>query len=159
MTELEKMIFDVTNPICEKWQVELLEVNFKKQKTGDILEIIIDKTDGVSIDDCTNVNQELSDWLDQTDPIPGFYTLEVSSAGCEREIKNDKDLEKAIGKYVHLKLYEKINIDKYQVKELEGDLVSYTDKELTIDVMVKTKKMNIIIERGKIAKIRHAIKF
>lgn len=159
MTPLEQSIWDITMPICEKFEVELLEVNFKKQKTGDILEIIIDKAEGVSIDDCTNVNQELSEKLDVLDPIPGFYTLEVSSAGCEREIKTDKDFEKAIGKYVNVKTYEKMQIDKYQVKEVEGDLVEVTPTNICINVYVKTKQTKIIIERGKIAKIRHAIKF
>lgn len=159
MTTLEQKIWDLALPICEKNNVELVEVNFKKQRGENILEIIIDNELGITMDDAVNVNQELSDLLDVVDPIDTSYCLEVSSPGCERELKNENDLKKSIGKYINVKTYAKILIDKYEVKEFEGDLLDFDENTLTVDVVVKTKKKQIIIERNKIAKVRLAVKF
>lgn len=159
MTELEKKIWDITLPICEKHEVELVEVNFKKVHGEFILEVLIDKEEGITLDDATNVNQDLSDLLDEVDPIDTSYCLEVSSVGAERELKNDVDLSKSIGKYVNVKTYEKIQIDKYLVKEFEGDLVSFNENEYVIETMVKTRKIQVNVERKLVAKIRLAIKF
>ena len=159
MTTLEQKIWDLALPICEKNNVELVEVNYKKERGEYILEIIIDSDEGITMDDAVAVNQQLSDLLDVEDPIDTSYCLEVSSPGCERELKNDKDLTKAIGKYINVKTYAKILIDKYEVKEVEGDLIFFNEESLELDVVVKTKKKRIIIERKKIAKVRLAIKF
>ena len=159
MTLLEQKIWDLALPICEKHKVELVEVNFKKQRGENILEVIIDSEEGITMDDAVNVNQDLSDLLDIEDPIETSYCLEVSSPGCERELKNDNDLSKSIGKYINVKTYAKILIDKYEVKEFEGDLLSFDENTLTVDVIVKTKKKQITIERTKIAKVRLAVKF
>lgn len=159
MTELEKRIWDMTLPICEKYHVELVEVNFKKVHNEFILEVLIDSEEGITLDDATNVNQDLSDLLDIEDPIDTSYCLEVSSVGAERELKNDNDLNKSIGKYVNIKTYEKIQIDKYLVKEFEGDLISFTNDEYVIETMVKTRKITVNVQRKLVAKIRLAIKF
>lgn len=159
MTLLEQKIWDLALPICEKHNVELVEVNFKKQRGENILEVIIDSEEGITMDDAVNVNQDLSDLLDIEDPIETSYCLEVSSPGCERELKNDNDLAKSIGKYINVKTYAKILIDKYEVKEFEGDLISFDENTLTVDVVVKTKKKQVTIERTKIAKVRLAVKF
>ena len=159
MTALEQKIWDLALPICEKNNVELVEVNFKKERNEYILEVLIDKEEGITMDDAVIVNQELSDLLDIVDPIDTSYCLEVSSVGCERELKNDIDLQKSIGKYVNVKTYAKILIDKYEVKEFEGNLISFDENNLVIDVVVKTKKKQVTIERKQVAKIRLAIKF
>jgi ribosome maturation factor RimP len=73
--------------------------------------------------------------------------------------KNDEHLSKAIGKYVNVKTYEKIQIDKYLVKEFEGDLISFNDEEYVIETMIKTRKVTVNVKRQLVAKIRLAIKF
>ena len=160
MTELEQRIFDLALPICKKHQVELVEVNFFKDKiNGHILEVIIDKEEGITLDDATIVNQELSDLLDIHDPIDTSYCLEVSSPGAERELKKEKDLLNSIGKYINVKTYEKIQVDKNQIKEIEGTLLSVSDDTLVLEVVIKTRKVEVSIERKLIAKVRLAIKF
>lgn len=157
MSNLEQLIWDQTLPICEKYGLRLYEVNFKKQKSGDVLEVIIDKKEGVSIDDCTAVSQDLNQLLDELDPIPSSYTLEVSSAGCERDIRNEAELQEALNEYIHIKTYEKIA--SLNAKEVEGDLIEVKDNTIVLKVMVKTRTMLVEIEKEKIAKMRYAIKF
>ena len=61
----------------------------------------------------------LSEKLDEIDPIPHNYFLEVSSPGAERPIKKEKDFQKAIGKNVLIKTYEPIDGEK----KFEGKLL------------------------------------
>ncbi len=98
----------------------------------------IDKETGVDIDDCGNVSEKLSEKLDEVDPIPQNYFLEVSSPGAERPLKKEKDFLNAIGKNVYIKTYEPI-LDE---KEFEGILTSFDGEEVTIEVRIKTKKEN-----------------
>ena len=66
----------------------------------------------------------LSEKLDELDPIPHNYFLEVSSPGAERPLKKEKDFEKAIGKNVFIKTYEPIDGEK----AFEGTLLNMTEK-------------------------------
>ena len=52
-----------------------------------------------------------------------------------------------------------IQIDKYLVKEFEGDLVSFNEEEYVIETMIKTRKVTVNVKRQLVAKIRLAIKF
>ena len=78
--------------------------------------------------------------------------------GIERELKSDEDLEKALGKYIFVKTYEKLESAGNQ-KEMYGYLESYTAETININVIVKTRTKLITIEKTKIAKLRLAVKF
>ena len=149
----------IAEPLAEELGYVLWDVEYVKVGADMYLRITIDSEEGITLDDATNVNQELSDLLDVVDPIDTSYCLEVSSVGAERELKNDTHLAKAVGKYVNVKTYEKIQIDKYLVKEFEGDLVSFNEEEYVIETMVKTRKITVNVKRQLVAKIRLAIKF
>ena len=159
MNNLEQLIFNMTKPICDRHGLELVEVNFYKRYTDYILEVLIDKEEGVSTDDTTIVSEELNVLLDEADPIDKAYILEVSSLGCERELKSDEDVQKAIGKYVHIKTYEKIQIDNDLVKEIEGTLEAIDNDTYIISTKNKTRNIKLSINKKIIALIRLAIKF
>ena len=53
-----------------------------------------EKGPGVSADDCAKVTERVSPMLDEADPIPGRYTLEVSSPGIERPVQRRADFER-----------------------------------------------------------------
>ena len=93
--------------------------------------------------------------LDEKDPIEENYYLEVSSPGAERPLKKDADFEKAIGKFIYVKTYEPIK----DMKEFEGYLHAYTEEGLEIEIRIKTRKVNVQIEKEKIAQARLAIDF
>ena len=96
--------------------------------------------------------------LDEIDPIETEYYLEVSSVGLEKELKTTEDLEGAIGKFVNVKTYEKIEIHKSMYKEFEGDIVSVDDETVEIKVHIKQFRYPVKVARKLIAKIRLAIK-
>lgn len=135
-------------------QLELVEVEYVKEGKSWFLRVYIDKETGVDIDDCGNVSEKLSEKLDEVDPIPQNYFLEVSSPGAERPLKK-KDFLNAIGKNVYIKTYEPI-LDE---KEFEGILTSFDGEEVTLEVRIKTRKKTIVIPFEKVAKARLAITF
>lgn len=153
--KVTEVVEELAIPILEELQLELVEVEYVKEGKSWFLRVYIDKETGVDIDDCGNVSEKLSEKLDEVDPIPQNYFLEVSSPGAERPLKKEKDFLNAIGKNVYIKTYEPI-LDE---KEFEGILTSFDGKEVTLEVRIKTRKKTIVIPFEKVAKARLAITF
>ena len=153
--KVTEVVEELALPILEELQLELVEVEYVKEGKSWFLRVYIDKETGVDIEDCGNVSEKLSEKLDEVDPIPQNYFLEVSSPGAERPLKKEKDFLNAIGKNVYIKTYEPI-LDE---KEFEGILTSFDGEEVTIEVRIKTRKKTIVIPFEKVAKARLAITF
>lgn len=95
---------------------------------GRTLRITIDKSEGfISLDDCERVSQVAGPLLDQADLIPDSYTLEVSSPGAERRLRDRAEYERFVGR--------KVNV-RYRSGEtevaLEGQLASVDDAGVLI---------------------------
>lgn len=147
-----EIVEEMVKPILEKQELELVDIEFKKEGSNWFLRVFIDKENGgVDIDDCGRVSEELSNELDKVDPISNPYFLEVSSPGAERPLKNEKDIQKSIGKHIHITTYEQIN----NSKEFEGKLVNFENNNITL----VEKKDEIVIPYDKVASIRLALVF
>ncbi|MBK3494351.1 ribosome maturation factor RimP [Viridibacillus sp. YIM B01967] len=156
MSKVISEIEQLATPIVEGLNLELVEVEFVKEGRDWFLRVYIDNPEGsIDIEQCAQVSELLSLKLDETDPIEQNYFLEVSSPGAERPLKKEADFEKAVGQFVHIKSYEAIN----GIKVFEGYLRSYTDAGAELDVMIKTRKIKVVIEKEKIALARLAIDF
>ena len=148
----EKITEELVNPILERENFELVDIEFKKEGPHRYLRIYIDKTGGITIDDCQKVSEELSEKLDEVDPIEENYFLEVSSPGLDRPLKKDSDFERFKGENVEVKLYEAIN----NQKTFEGELVGLHDNKIKLNI----ENMGLMeIPRDKVAIARLAIKF
>jgi ribosome maturation factor RimP len=109
------VVENLAKPIIEELGLELVDIEYVREGADWYLRIYIDKDGGVTLDDCESVSRPLSKKLDEVDPIPQAYLLEVSSPGVERPFKKDRDFEKAIGENVKIKFYKAIN-GKKQLK-------------------------------------------
>jgi len=107
--KIEVQVEDLVLPILEEKSFDLVDVEFLKEGKNWYLRVYIDKPGGISIDDCQDVSQELSDELDRLDPIKQSYILEVSSPGLDRPLKRDKDYERYKGTEVEVKLYKPVD--------------------------------------------------
>jgi len=87
-------------PIIDESGFELVDLELVGRQGSYVLRIFIEKPGGVSINDCVEINRELSCLLDLEDPIPSRYTLEVSSPGLDRPFKTTRDYQRALGKRV-----------------------------------------------------------
>ena len=99
------------------------------------------------------IAESLSELLDQEDPIPEAYYLDVSSPGAERPLKKEKDFEDSVDDIIYVKLYEPIGGEK----EYTGILTELSADFLTIQYKDKTRTKSIEIPRNKIAKARKAV--
>jgi len=102
----QDIIFNVKEllePILAEYRLELYDLVFKGTGRKGMLRVYIDSEDGVTIDDCANVSRELGALLDIYDVIEDSYTLEVSSPGLTRALRNPVDFIRFIGKKVKIK--------------------------------------------------------
>lgn len=128
---LEKIILDLG--------YDLYDVRYEKEGKDYYLRIIIDKPEGIDINDCEIVNNAINDILDKADYIKDQYFLEVSSPGLERTLRKEKHFLSQIGNEISVKLFKPIN----KQKELIGTLEEYNNDELTIKVNNETIKIEL----------------
>ncbi len=155
MSKVAEIVEGMVIPIVNEIGLELVDIEYVKEGKDWFLRVFIDKETGVDIEDCGIVSEKLSEKLDEVDPIPHYYFLEVSSPGAERPLKKDKDYEKAIGKNVFIKTYEPIEGEK----AFEGILTGFDGETVTVEVKIKTRKKSFIIPFAKIASARLAVSF
>ncbi|MDD4184062.1 MAG: ribosome maturation factor RimP [Candidatus Izemoplasmatales bacterium] len=134
-------------PVIEELGFALYDVEYAKEGKLEILRIIIDNANGISIDDCVLVSEKLSPLLDELDPIKGEYQLEVTSPGAERLLRNEAEVKDAVGKYIHLETYE---------QKLDGTLSAFDGETLTVR-LARNKETKI--DYIDVNVIRLAIKF
>jgi ribosome maturation factor RimP len=133
------IVEELAAPIVEGEGLELVDVEYKKEGANWFLRIFIDKPEGVDIDDCGRVSEKMSDLLDEVDPIPTSYFLEVSSPGAERPLKKPSDYERSIGKHVYISTYEPVDGQK----TFEGVLAAYDGETITIQEAKASKTLSV----------------
>ena len=118
---------------------DLYDVFYVKEGKDYYLRIVIDKPEGIDINDCETVNNAINDILDEADYIKEQYFLEVSSPGVERILRKEKHYKRQIGKEIEVKLFKPIE----KQKELIGILTEYNEKEITLSVDEKNIKIDL----------------
>lgn len=121
------------HPILTEHSLELVELEYKPAGRNSTLRVFIDKSGGVSLDDCEAVSRELSVQLDVEDCISGRYTLEVSSPGLDRPLKKLADFIRFKDRLVVVKTYELTADSKGNLrKTFRGTLAGVEDEIITI---------------------------
>jgi ribosome maturation factor RimP len=144
LKKLEIIIVDILN----QHQLSLYSLKTKKEFGEMVLEILVDGSD-LSSDHLGLVNGVLSAALTEDVFDPNYY-LEVSSPGAERPLRNAVEVEKAIGKYVHIETPE-LNSDGY--------LLDFKDGIITFQINLKGRLKKLEIPYTTVKSMRLAIKF
>lgn len=157
MSTVVETVSEIVQPILTAHEFDLADLEFVKEGSGWFLRVYIDKPGGITLEDCVLVNDELSEALDNVDPdpIPQAYFLEVSSPGAERPLKTEKDMQNALGQYIHISLFQKQDGQKVY----EGTLKELTADQMVLDVKIKARRKDITFDRKNVAKARLAIEF
>ncbi len=142
---------EILKPITEKHGVEIYDVEYVKEGNDWYLRAYIDKTSGVTIDDCENVSRDFSVKLDENDFIEDAYILEVSSPGLGRTLRKEKHFLKSMGLEVEVKTYKPIDKEKQFV----GILTDYQNGDVTI----KTEKKEMSFGKSDIASVKLTFDF
>ena len=151
MNRIESIVTDISKPLAEEMGLELVDVEYLKEGDSSYLRIYLYKEEGLSLDDCQDFTKAINPILDEKDPIPENYFLEVSSPGLDRPLKNNRDLERNIGKDVEIGTYAPVDGRKNFV----GELISFDDEE----IIIKESEELIKLKRKDISKINLAIIF
>jgi ribosome maturation factor RimP len=87
---------------------------------GGLLRVYIDNEQGISAEDCQKVSYQVSGVLDVEDPIPGHYTLEISSPGLDRLLFKAQDFERFAGQLVRVRTHTTIEGQRKFKGRLKG---------------------------------------
>jgi ribosome maturation factor RimP len=95
---LEGKLAAIIAPRLELMGFELVRVAVLGRERPTV-QIMADRADGsqISIEDCQKISHDVSAAIDVADPIPGAWTLEVSSAGIDRPLTRVKDWNRFAG--------------------------------------------------------------
>ncbi len=138
----------VVEPLCLAEDIELVHSECIGGSGAVVIRIFIDKTGGVTIDDCVNMSRQIGDLIDVYMEDIGPYRLEVSSPGPERPLKKKGDFLKFTGNKVRVETFELID----GRKNFTGILKSFSNDVAGLSIDGKT----IEIPHGQIKKARLA---
>jgi ribosome maturation factor RimP len=116
-------------PVLDSYGLILHDVQFRRETNGWVLRVVIDREAGVTLEDCSRVSREISDFLDVEDVIEHQYQLEISSPGAERELRSPSECLRFVGAMVRLKLHH----DHEGRKVFVGTLTAVEDEIITVD--------------------------
>ncbi len=128
------LVEKVTAPVVEELGYELVDVEFVKEGGRHILRFYIDKPEGILHDDCELVSRELDALLDEIDPIPQNYYLEVSSPGLERPLKKTRDFIRFKDRMIKVTTFVPVE----GRKKLIGKLLGLEDGNIILEVKGST---------------------
>ena len=123
----------IAERVAQARGLEVWDIQSRREVTGHVVRVFIDRPgpaatpdDSVSVEDCAEVNRELSTILDVEDPLPFAYTLEVSSPGLDRPLRSTGDYIRFAGRLAKVVVREPVDNQKAfegHLRGVEGDAV------------------------------------
>lgn len=139
MASIEEKVESLIKEKIQELGYELYDVQYAKEGKDYFLRVFIDKEDGIDLNDCEKVSNEINPLLDEKDFIKEMYFLEVSSPGIERVLRKDEHLKDATGKEIEVKLFKPIE----KQKEFVGVLEDYNNEKIILGLEENEKKIEI----------------
>ncbi len=126
--DISDRLWALIEPVVTETNLELVDIVLRQDRNRSILDIVIDKNVGITVDDCAVISEKVSLLLDVEDLFQHKYYLEVGSPGIFRELKKDRDFLRNLGKRI------KANFKTPQKghKEFIGLLKSYTEQVVVL---------------------------
>lgn len=126
MSKGETKVETLIRPVVERMGYELWGCEYHASGMHGILRIFIDREDGISLDDCVLISNQVSALLDVEDPIQASYDLEVSSPGMDRPLLSPEHYRRLTGGLIKLRLAVPVNGRrnvKGRLLGIEGEIV------------------------------------
>jgi ribosome maturation factor RimP len=125
--DLVARVRELAGRVSASHGLEVFDVQFRREAGGMVLRVRIDHPgpsataeDSVSVEDCAAVSRELSAILDVEDLVPGAYTLEISSPGLDRPLRQADDYRRFVGRRAKLVVREQIDGSSFFKGRLGG---------------------------------------
>lgn len=151
-SELSATIREECAAIAEEAGCELLDARFR----GGVLRLVLDRPEGVTLDDCQTVSRQVSALLDVEDFGPGRYTLEVTSPGLDREFYREEDYARFEGRRVRVTWKDP---EMEHKKTVVGTLTEYSgdEREIALTATDGHDSYRILLENVLLARLEPEI--
>lgn len=123
-------LFELLEPTVEGLGFELVALQYSPGHGHGFVRLYIDQADGVDVEDCARVSEQVGALLDVEDPIQGHYTLEVSSPGADRPLRTAAHFERFKGEQAKVELARALD----GRKRFKGAIVEVAEQEIVLDV-------------------------
>ena len=117
---------ELITPIADDFHCELVDVDYN----NGVLKIVIDEPGGLNSQTLVDVTKAVSRMIDAEDPIPGRFTLEITSPGVERPLKKPDHFHRSVGEQISVKTMPDVEGDR----RFDGTLLNADEFGITIDV-------------------------
>ena len=126
----------IADRVARSHGLEIWDIVSRRETTGQVVRVFIDRPgpagtpeESVSIEDCEQVSREIGTILDVEDPLPFAYTLEVSSPGLDRPLRDERDYRRFAGRLVKIVVSEAVD----NQKAFEGRLRGVEDRTVLLE--------------------------
>jgi ribosome maturation factor RimP len=123
-------LIQLLEPTIERLGYELTDLELKLGGQDGLLRVFIDKDEGIDLEDCEAVSRQVSAILDVEDPLPGRYSLEVSSPGLDRTLTKPSHFRRFMGEAVRVKL--RFPMDGR--RNFSGALLAADEEQIEVEV-------------------------
>lgn len=136
MTARNDRLWELLEPAVAGMGFELSDLELRLGRGHGLLRLFIDSAQGITLDDCEQVSQQVSGVLDVADPIPGHYSLEVSSPGLDRRLVKPAHFERFMGAVVQVRLARLVD----GRRRVQGSLVAHDGEAIEVATEGATKR-------------------
>ncbi len=127
MLDIKERVRAIAERVARSRGLEVWDMQSRREAGAYVVRVFIDRPgpastpeESVSIEDCEQVNRELSTILDVEDPLPAAYTLEVSSPGLDRPLRSEADYRRFAGRLAKIVVAEAVDNQKAFEGRLRG---------------------------------------
>ena len=149
-TPVLRRVRALIEPIASDLQLDLYDL----EQRGGTLRVTLDTPPGsessVDLDQLALATRLIGREFDHDDPMPGKYTLEVTSPGVERTLRTPAHFQREIGKELNIRL---ANVDADQ-RRVQGVLVAADDTTATLRVEVDGELVDRVVQLDDIDRAR-----
>ena len=146
MATKEQQIQALLEPTVEALGFELWGLEYLSQGRHSTLRLYIESEQGISVDDCAAVSEQVSSVLDVEDPISGHYNLEVSSPGLDRPLFTADHYRQFVGEEARVTMYAPVD----GRRKFRGEILGCDDES----VRLRQDGEEVVLDISNIAKAR-----
>ncbi len=102
LSAIEQKLLDALQPRASQDGLEIVTVEVVGSRKAPTIRIYLDTPQGITFDEITQAQSWVNEVMDELDPFPGAYTLEVSSPGVDRPLRTPGHFERFAGEQVYI---------------------------------------------------------
>ncbi|MCF8040778.1 MAG: ribosome maturation factor RimP [Desulfarculaceae bacterium] len=138
--EMEKRFGELLEPVVRSEGLMLVELSWRRESAGQVLRLCVDRPQGgVSLTECTTLSRQVSDLLDVEEPTEVPYSLEVSSPGLNRKLKDPREFDLFAGRPARLV----VSLSGGGTQVVQGVLKGTMGQDVLIQVKGKVKALPV----------------